>query len=251
MNKLFSINNKVIIITGGSGGIGNELSNKMSEQGAIIYSIDKQLSKNKKQKSKVIHKKCNILNKNQLQNICKDIFKKHKKIDVLINCAGITKSGKDGTEYNESNWKETLDVNLTGSFLTSQSVIKYMKKSKSGSIINITSINAELGFPNNPAYVASKGGLKMLSKALAKDYGKFGIRVNNLGPGYIGTGMVKTSYENKKEHSLREKHTILGIWGTVEDLVGPCIFLSSNASNYITGQDIYVDGGWLANGLLT
>jgi NAD(P)-dependent dehydrogenase (short-subunit alcohol dehydrogenase family) len=250
MNDLFSINNKIIIITGGSGGIGSELSNKMSEQGAIIYSLDKKFSKMRKN-SKVIQKKCNILNKNQLKKVCKEIFEKHKKIDVLINCAGITKSGKSGNEYSTKDWRETIDVNLTGSFLTSQSVIKYMKKNKNGSIINITSINAELGFPNNPAYVASKGGLKMLTKSLAKDNGKFGIRVNNLGPGYIGTGMVKKSYKNKKEHSLRENHTILGRWGTTEDLVGPCIFLASNASNYITAQDIYVDGGWLSNGLLT
>ena len=90
-----------------------------------------------------------------------------------------------------------------------------------------------------------------ITKSLAKDNGKFGIRVNNLGPGYIGTGMVKKSYKNKKEHRLRENHTILGRWGTTEDLVGPCIFLASNASNYITAQDIYVDGGWLSNGLLT
>ena len=126
-----------------------------------------------------------------------------------------------------------------------------MKKKSNGSIINITSINAELGFPNNPAYVASKGGLKMLSKALAKDYGKFGIRVNNLGPGYMKTEMVKASYQNKKARNLREKHTILGRWGTPEDLVGPCIFLASDASKYMTGQDIYIDGGWLANGLLS
>jgi len=250
MNDLFSIKNKIIIITGGNGGIGNTLSKKMSEQDGIVYSLDKQFSRKNVGKSKIIQKKCDILNKNQLKNVCKEIFEKHKKIDVLINCAGITRTGKNGAEYNTEDWKETIDVNLTGTFLTSQSVLKYMKKKKNGSIINITSINAELGFPNNPAYVASKGGVKMLSKSLAKDFGKFGIRVNNLGPGYIGTGMVKKSFDNKKEYNLREKHTVLGRWGTVDDLVGPCIFLSSNASSYITGQDIYVDGGWLSNGLI-
>jgi len=246
MTELFSINDKIIVITGGGRGIGYVLSNKMSEQGAIVYSIDKKFSRNNsKKKLNLIQKKCDILNKIQFQMICKDIFKKHKKIDVLINGAGITKPGKNGIDYSEKDWKKTLEVNLTGSFLTSQIIIKYMKKKSSGSIINITSINAELGFPNNPAYVASKGGLKMLSKALAKDYGKFGIRVNNLGPGYMKTEMVKASYH------LREKHTILGRWGTPEDLVGPCIFLASDASKYMTGQDIYIDGGWLANGLLS
>ena len=252
MTELFSIKDKIIIITGGNGGIGYELADKMSGYGAIVYSIDKKFSRNdRKMEKNLIQKKCNILNKNQFQSICKEIFEKHKKIDVLINGAGITKSGKNGIDYPEKDWKETLDVNLTGAFLTSQAVINYMRKRGSGSIINITSINAELGFPNNPAYVASKGGLKMLGKALAKDYGKFGVRVNNLGPGYIKTEMVIASYLNKKARKLREKHTMLERWGTPEDLVGPCIFLSSDASKYITGQDIYVDGGWSANGLLS
>ncbi len=90
----------------------------------------------------------------------------------------------------------------------------------------------------------------MLTKSLAKDYGKYGIRVNNLGPGYIQTDMTKKSYKNKKTRNAREKQTLLGKWGNVSDLIGPCIFLASDSSKYITGQDIYVDGGWLANGLI-
>ena len=107
-----------------------------------------------------------------------------------------------------------------------------------------------MGFPKNPAYVASKGGLKMLTKSLAKDLGKYGIRVNNLGPGYFVTNMTKNSYKNKKLKLAREKHTLLGRWGKISDLVGPCVFLSSDASEYVTGQDLYVDGGWTANGLI-
>ena len=126
-----------------------------------------------------------------------------------------------------------------------------MKKRKSGSIINITSINAELGFPRNPSYVASKGGLKMLGKALAKDWGKYGIRVNNLGPGYIKTEMSSKTFSNKKLREQRAMHTMLGRWGEKDDLVGPCVFLASDASKYVTGQDLYVDGGWIANSIIT
>ena len=144
---------------------------------------------------------------------------------------------------------ETIDVNLTGAFQFSQQVLKYMKKNHSGSIINITSINSEFGFPNNPAYVASKGGLKLLGKSLARDWGIYGIRVNNLGPGYIITDMTRKNYNNKKTRIARQKNTMLNRWGKPHDLLGPCIFLSSDASSYITGQDIYVDGGWSANGL--
>ena len=120
-------------------------------------------------------------------------------------------------------------------------------KSAGGSIINITSLNSELGFPNNPAYVATKGGLKQLTKSLAVDLGKYNIRVNNIGPGYIKTNMTKQGWKNNKQ--AIEDRTILGRWGKPEDLIGSIIFLLSDASSYITGQDIYVDGGYLAKGL--
>jgi NAD(P)-dependent dehydrogenase (short-subunit alcohol dehydrogenase family) len=186
----------------------------------------------------------------QFNKICEQIFKKHGKIDILINNAGMTFTKKDNEDYPIDKWEKTIKTNLTGAFMCSQTVIKFMKKQKNGSIINMTSINAEIGFPNNPAYIASKGGLKMLTKSFAKDYGKYGIRVNNLGPGYIKTDMTKKSFKNKKTRIAREKQTLLGKWGEASDLIGPCIFLSSDASKYVTGQDVYVDGGWLANGLV-
>ena len=114
--------------------------------------------------------------------------------------------------YDVVNWGKTLAVNLTASYFCSLSAIDFMKKNASGSIINITSLNAEQAFPKNPAYIASKGGLKMLGKSLAKDWGKFGIRVNNLGPGYIKTDMTKKSFHNKKTRIEREKQLDAGNW---------------------------------------
>ena len=249
MKDLFSIQNKVIILTGAGRGIGNLLANEMWKRDAIIYSIDRVFSK-AITKENYFEIKCDVTNIKQFNRICDQIFKKHGKIDILINNAGITFPKKDEEYYSIDKWEKTLKINLTGAFICSQAVIKFMKKQKSGSIINMTSINAELGFPNNPAYIASKGGLKMLTKSLAKDYGKYGIRVNNLGPGYIKTDMTKRSFANKKTRIAREKQTLLGKWGEAFDLVGPCIFLASDASKYVTGQDVYVDGGWLANGLV-
>jgi len=249
MDDLFSIKNKVIVITGAGNGIGSILAEEMWKRNAIIYSVDTVFSKAKK-KENYFEIKSDITNIKKFNKICEQIFKKHNKIDILINNAGITFTKKDNDEYPIDKWEQTLKINLTGAFTSSQTVLKFMKKQKNGSIINITSINAEVGFPNNPAYVASKGGLKMLTKSLAKDYGKYGIRVNNLGPGYIKTNMTKKSFENKKIKKSREKQTLLGRWGEISDLIGPCIFLASNASKYLTGQDIYVDGGWLANGLV-
>jgi len=249
MKDLFSIQNKVIILTGAGHGIGNFLANEMYERKAIIYSIDKKFLKNTPRKN-YFEKKCDITNVRQFNKICEQIFKKHGKIDILINNAGMTFTKKDNEDYPIDKWEKTIKTNLTGAFMCSQTVIKFMKKQKNGSIINMTSINAEIGFPNNPAYIASKGGLKMLTKSFAKDYGKYGIRVNNLGPGYIKTDMTKKSFKNKKTRIAREKQTLLGKWGEASDLIGPCIFLASDASKYVTGQDVYVDGGWLANGLV-
>lgn len=254
MNDLFSVKNKIVIITGSGKGIGMHLATSIAEHGAYVYAIDKLFKNSFKKKSppNLFQVKCDVSNRNKFQKICKKIFIKHKKIDVLINNAGISRPLKKEQQiYPEKDWLETIKINLTASFNCSQAVIEYMCKNNHGSIINITSINAERGFPRNPSYVASKGGLKMLGKALAKDWGKCGIRVNNIGPGYIKTDMTKKTFSNKKTRIERSNHTLLGRWGLPKDLVGPCIFLASDASSYITGQDIYVDGGWLANSLIT
>ena len=124
-----------------------------------------------------------------------------------------------------------------------------MKKKKSGVIINITSINAEFAFPDNPSYQVTKAGLKQLTKSLALDLAKFGIRVNSVGPGYFRTSMTKKSWNNLKKRKKIRESTMLKRWGVPKDLEGIIVFLSSDSSEYITGQDIYVDGGWSAKGI--
>ena len=124
-----------------------------------------------------------------------------------------------------------------------------MAAQKSGSIAVVTSIGALQGFPGNPAYVASKGGLRMLSKALALDWGELNIRVNALAPGYIETDMTKGSFNDPAKREARSARTMLGRWGKASELVGAAIFLMSDASSYMTGADLVVDGGWTAKGL--
>ena len=250
MKNLFSVKDKVVIVTGASGGIGNAIALGFAKNQSIVYGIDLKIPKTKS--VNVFYHKCDVSKPKQFTKICETIFKKHKHVDVLVNCAGISlPNDKPNQQYSQKNWLKTIEINLTSSFYCMQAVIPYMIKNNQGSIINITSINAELGFPENPSYVASKGGLKMLSKSFAKDWGIHGIRVNNIGPGYIKTDMTKNSFKNKKLKQTREKHTMLNRWGIPEDLIGPTIFLASDSSRYVTGQDIYVDGGWLANGLVS
>lgn len=252
MNSLFSIKNKVIIVTGGGGtGMANLLAESMAKESAQVYAVDIRFTKPiPKSLVKFLHNvECDLTNKTNFEKICQDIFLKHKKIDVLVNGAGVTLPENIEQFYPEDKWNKTMLINLKAAFDCSQAVLRYMIKKKNGSIINFTSINAEMGFPKNPAYVASKGGLKMLGKSLAKDWGQYGIRVNSIGPGYMKTEMTKRSWENPKLRKARTSRTLLGRWGEKNDIIGPCIFLASDASRYVTGQDLYVDGGWLANGL--
>ena len=248
MLDTFSIKNKVVIITGASRGIGYFLATEFSKQGAIVYALSRTLPKQTKIRNNLKFLKCDVRNKKKFEIICKKIISENSKIDVLINNAGITSTSKSEL-YSEEEWLKTIEINLTSSFNCSQVVLLHMKKQKYGSIINLTSINSKMAFPNNPAYIASKGGLRMLTKSLARDWGKYGIRVNNLAPGYFITDMNKKTYSNKKTRNSRAEKTMLKRWGKLNDLLGPCLFLTSDASEYVTGIDLFVDGGWVSNGL--
>jgi len=251
--KLFSLKDKIAIVTGAAKGNGKTIAEGFLWAGATVYFVDilkKELKKIKKsiknQNAKYII--ADVTKKTDLEKIVNLIIEKEKRIDILVNNAGIT-IGEPSELYSEKNWEKTYRVNLKAPFLLSQLVAKHMIRQKCGVIINITSVGAEQGFSNNPAYVAFKGGLKQLTKAMAKDWAKYNIRVNNLGPGYIKTDMTKKSWTKPELRRERSKRIMLSRWGESSDLVGPAIFLASDASKYITGGDLYVDGGWLAKGI--
>ena len=167
---------------------------------------------------------------------------------LYLEHAGVTQSAPL-TEYPDEVWWQTLSVDLYAPFALCRVFSPLMAKVGGGSIINITSINAERGFSDNPAYAASKGGLRQLTNALANDLAAFNIRVNTIGPGYMRTDMTAKSWEDTERRSKLEDRTMLGRWGVPDDLAGITLLLASEASSYITGQHIYVDGGWLAKGM--
>ena len=248
---MLSVKDKVVIVTGAFRGNGFGIAKGLAQEGAIVYSYDPNYSDGEVNFNNDFYEfKGDVLDSDRFSECCQKIIDQHHRIDALINNAGITKPAKDDQQYSDDDWDQTMSINLTSAFKLSKTVLSFMKEQKKGSIINITSLGAALGFPNNPAYIASKGGLKMLTKSFAYDAGKYGIRCNNIGPGYMKTDMTKGSYANEERRELMSQHTMLNRWGTPEDLVGPCAFLISDASNYITGQDIYVDGGWTASGLI-
>lgn len=227
IDNLFSLKDKSIVITGGSNGNGKAIYDALLKCDANVYNFDIEFG-------------IDITNKNKMNSL----FQQIGNVDVLINNAGISCGG-----YSEESWDRTYEVNLKSVYNLMKIVCEKMKNNGGCSIINITSLNAEMAFPDNPSYVAMKGGLKQLTKAFALDYGKYGIRANNVGPGYIKTRMTEKSWNDFSMQEERTKRTMLGRWGVPEDLVGVIIFLSSNASSYVTGQDFYIDGGWLSKGL--
>jgi NAD(P)-dependent dehydrogenase (short-subunit alcohol dehydrogenase family) len=252
MSINFNFFNKNVIITGAGGDIGSEITLKFLEAGANCICLDKNFRELKKMTAlKKYYEKIFFLEIDfERKNFNKIFLKKIKKgifIDVLINNAGYT-SSRNFLEYRYEEWKKTLRINLETPFLLSQLVSKKFMKPGS-SIINITSLAAEQGFPNNVAYVASKGGLKQLTKAMAIDLSKKNIRVNSVGPGYVKTKMTKKSWLDKKKRNNRSDRIILNRWANPKDIANTCLFLGSSFSEYINGQEIYVDGGWLSKGL--
>lgn len=231
MNNLFDIKDKVAIVTGSASGLGKAVAEGFEKAGAIVYGFDRKTG-------------VDIADDYVTIDNIKAIYKKHKQIDILVNCAGISLS----CSCNEMAFIETININLIKQFELIKKVAYYMKET-GGSIINITSLAAEQGFADNPGYVASKSGMKGLTKALAKDLAESNIRVNNICPGYFTTDMTEKSWSDEKLSIERKERTILKRWGKPEEIIGAAIFLASDASSYITGIDLVVDGGWLANGV--
>ena len=255
LEAMFSLKGKIAVVTGASGGLGRHISTSLIESGAhaILVDIDgrgldRLIEEIESKGLKAIKYILDLTDKQEIIKFVAHMREKYGKIDILVNNAGVT-FPHSFFEYPEKAWDMTYKINLWAPYQLSRKVAEVMKENNSGSIINITSLNAELAFPNNPAYVTFKGALKQLSKSMALELGKYNIRVNNVGPGYMKTEMTKKSWSDSVIHEQRKNKTVLNRWGTPEDLAGPIIFLASEASSYVTGQDIYVDGGWLVKGL--
>lgn len=245
IEQLFSLHGRTAIVTGASRGIGWALADGLARAGARVFALARSEQPVRPLPESVEYHSCNVLDSVGFER-CRDIVvERWGHLDILVNAAGITMpdSGLEGFD-------QTLATNLRSPYVCIRSAVVAMRQTGGGSIINVTSLGAFRGFPNNPAYVASKGGLSQLTRAFAYDLGSAGIRVNNLVPGYIATTMTAASHDELESHENRRNHTMLGRWGTPSDLVGAVIFLASDASAYVTGQDIIVDGGWLAKGLV-
>jgi gluconate 5-dehydrogenase len=253
MNDLFSVKDKVALVTGSSRGIGFKLAEGLAERGAKVI-LNGRNKETLEQSAKELSNKgyrvsCSIFDVTDKESIQKEVARIEKefgRIDILVNNAGINLR-KPILELELAEWNNVLGADLTSAFLVSQAVAKGMIARTSGKIINICSMQSELGRPTISAYAASKGGLKMLTKSMTVEWAKYNIQINGIGPGYFLTDMTKALSSNPEFDGWLKNRTPAGRWGDPEELVGALVFLSSQASDYVNGHILYVDGGLLAS----
>ena len=241
---MIDLKNTNIILTGATGGIGNSILEKLITSGANVLATGTNEDKLKSIKEKyenVITEKFDISNHSEIESfVNKASDTLGGRIDVLINNAGITRDNLS-IRMKEEEWQKVIDINLTSTFLLSKNSIKKMLKSKKGKIINITSVVGHTGNIGQANYTASKAGVVAMSKSLALEYGKKNINVNCISPGFITTDMTDKINDEYKE--ILKSRIPLDRFGSPNDIANAVIFLSSELSDYITGETLHVNGG--------
>ncbi len=247
--SLFDLTGRLALVTGSSRGIGFTLAKGLQAAGATVVlngRNEETLKRASGELGNTHYAVFDVTNPDQVKRSVNEITEKYGGIDILVNNAGI-QIRSTLEEFEESDWDRILDVNLKGAFVVSKYVVRGMISRRRGKIINICSLMSEVSRPTVGPYAASKGGLRMLTRAMAVEWGKYNIQVNGIGPGYIITEMTKPLIERKDFNSWVKSRTPAGRWGKPEELIGTVVFLASGASDFINGQIIYVDGGILAS----
>lgn len=254
----FSLNGKIALVTGASYGIGFAIASGYAKAGAtVVFNdinqelVDKGIKAYEELGIKAHGYVCDVTNEDAVTSMVSQIEKEVGVIDILVNNAGIIKR-IPMCEMSAADFRRVIDIDLNGPFIMAKAVIPSMIKKGHGKIINICSMMSELGRETVSAYAAAKGGLKMLTKNICSEYGEYNIQCNGIGPGYIATPQTAPLREVQPDGSRHPfdqfilAKTPANRWGNPEDLQGPAIFLASDASNFVNGHILYVDGGILA-----
>lgn len=252
--KDFNLSNKIALITGASYGIGFAIAKSFAIAGATICFndinqefVDRGIKSYKEAGINAHGYVCDVTNEEAVKSLVDKIENEVGIIDILVNNAGIIKR-IPMCDMTAEEFRQVIDVDLNAPFIVSKTVIPSMIKKGHGKIINICSMMSELGRETVSAYASAKGGLKMLTRNIAAEFGEFNIQCNGIGPGYIET--PQTAPLRVSGHPFNEfiiGKTPAARWGTTEDLMGPAVFLASDASNFVNGHILYVDGGMLAS----
>lgn len=256
--KNFSLEGKIALVTGASYGIGFAIAAAFAEAGAtIVFNdinqelVDKGLASYAEKGIRAYGYVCDVTDEEAVNAFVKQVEEEVGVIDILVNNAGIIKR-IPMCEMTAAQFRQVVDIDLNGPFIVSKAVIPGMIRKGHGKIINICSMMSELGRETVSAYAAAKGGLKMLTKNIASEYGEYNIQCNGIGPGYIATPQTAPLREIQPDGSRHPfdqfiiAKTPAARWGRAEDLQGPAVFLASEASNFVNGHILYVDGGILA-----
>ena len=254
----FRLDNKVAWVTGASYGIGFGIATAFASVGATIVFNDRDQEKvnlglkaYEEKGIKAYGYVCDVTKEDEVNALVNDVIAKLGHLDILVNNAGIIKR-IPMCEMSAADFRQVIDIDLNGPFICAKACIPHMIEEGHGKIINICSMMSELGRETVSAYAAAKGGLKMLTKNICSEYGCYNIQCNGIGPGYIATPQTAPLREKQADGSRHPFDSFIIAktpaerWGTPEDLQGPAVFLASDASNFVNGHILYVDGGILA-----
>ncbi len=249
LEQVFGLKGKRALVTGSSQGIGLAIAEGLAQAGAKIILNGRDLKKLKKAKAALETKgikssaaNFDVTNEEEVEIAIDYIEREQGPIDILFNNAGMQfRTALE--DFPLAKWRELFQVNVESAFLVGRAVAKHMIARKSGKIINISSVQSELGRPTIAPYTATKGAIKMLTKGMCADWAKHNIQVNAIGPGYFKTPLNQALVDNPEFSGWLEKRTPAGRWGDVHELVGAAIFLASPASSFVNGHILYVDGG--------
>ncbi len=248
--KMFDLSGKVAIVTGGNRGIGYGITRGLAEAGATVIIVNRKAAEGKKTAEalkkegfKVEAIPADVSNISSIIEMVAKVRTKFKKIDILVNNAAVTVR-KPVEEFSEEDWDTVIETDLKGVFFCNQIVGKEMIKQRRGKIINISSANALIAGPNRTAYCGAKGGVTQLTKGFAAEWAKYGIIVNAIGPGLTITDINRDYFrDHPDEYEKALKSIPLAKPADISDYAGAAVFFASDASNYITGQTLFIDGG--------
>lgn len=250
---LFRLGGRVAIVTGGGGALGSAMAVGLASAGAKVLIGDQDIKAGEAVVGRIREAggdafavPGDVTDRTTAETTVQRALERWDRLDILINSAGVGARGA-AAEYERERWDHVLNVNLTGTFLFCQAAGHAMLERGSGSIVNIASIAGLIGYSGNPAYLASKGGVVQITRALAVEWATRGVRVNAIAPGVIASPLVARQVEKEPEFyvAFRERHPV-NRFGSPEELVGPALFLCSDASSFVTGHVLAVDGGYTA-----